>query len=160
MRQEFCQNHSSTSQGGMCLPRYRAVLQSTKCPELKSAQLKRVGSLMDEMFCQLVFKQLELKIQCESVFSLRRKSTLCKAKCLEETRGFTLMKSGPGPNPLTALAFLLRSEQAKIRSKSLKMHSLVHWQINYFNQKAPRGNIMQNINVTLLFIVFAVIQLP
>lgn len=67
------------------------------------------------------------------------------------------MKSGPGPNPLTALAFLLRSEQAKIRSKSLKMHSLVYWQINYFNQKAPRGNIMQNINVTLLSIVFAVI---
>lgn len=62
MRQEFCQNHSSTSQCGMCLPRYRAVLQSTKCPELKSAQLKRVGNLMDETLCQLVFKQLEWKI--------------------------------------------------------------------------------------------------
>lgn len=62
MRQEFCQNHSSTSQCGMCLPRYRAVLQSTNCPELKSAQLKRVGSLMDETLRQLVFKQLEWKI--------------------------------------------------------------------------------------------------
>lgn len=62
MRQEFCQNHSSTSRCGMCLPRYRAVLQSTKCPQLKSAQLKRVGNLMDETLCQLVFKQLEWKI--------------------------------------------------------------------------------------------------
>jgi len=60
-RQEFCQNHCSTSQCGMCLPSYRAVLQSTKCPELKSAQLKRVGNLMDETLRQLVFKQLEWK---------------------------------------------------------------------------------------------------
>lgn len=62
MRQEFCQNHSSTSQCGMSLPRCRAILQSTKCPELKSAQLKGAGNLMDETLCQLVFKQLKWKI--------------------------------------------------------------------------------------------------
>lgn len=62
MRQELCQNHSSTSQCGMSLPRYRAIPQSTKCPELKSAQLKGAGNLMDETLYQLVFKQLKWKI--------------------------------------------------------------------------------------------------
>lgn len=62
MRQEFCQNHSSTSQCGMRLPRYRAILQSTKCPELKSAQLKGAGNLMDETLHQVVFRQLKWKI--------------------------------------------------------------------------------------------------
>lgn len=41
MRQEFCRNHSSTSQCRMCLPQSHPP--STKCPELKSAQLKELA---------------------------------------------------------------------------------------------------------------------
>lgn len=122
MRQEFCQNHSSTSQCGMCLPRLESHPPKHQTHWVKINLIKKswqfsgwnwyLNSWNERFFCVIRYSLWE---ETPSYHANKiNKLHFVQGKVSRENRGFEIMKLGPDPNPLITLHICLGLNRPKL----------------------------------------------